>query len=253
MRYFIEFSYNGKSYHGWQYQPNAISIQEVLNSALSKILKAEISVMGAGRTDAGVHAAQMFGHFDCDVNFDKDVILFRLNSYLPPSIAIFDIFEVDPKAHSRFHALSRTYRYRIATTKNVFIRDFAYSMHKPLDIDKMNAASLILFEYIDFQCFSRSNTDVKTFNCDIKEAFWTYTDGELVFTITANRFLRNMVRAIVGTLINVGLGKIEVEAMHEIIQSKDRSKAGFSAPANGLTLMHIEYPESIKEVKTIHE
>lgn len=246
LRYFIEFSYNGKSYHGWQSQPNAVSVQEVLESALSKILRSKINVMGAGRTDTGVHAAQMFAHFDIETAFDTDNVLFKLNCFLPADIAIHRIFQVRDKAHARFDALSRTYIYRIATRKNVFLYDFAYHVYFPLDIDKMNDACGILLGYNDFQCFSKSNTDVKTFLCTIKEAFWEYDDTVLVFTITADRFLRNMVRAIVGTMIEIGMGKIEVGKLHDIIQSKDRGQAGFSVPAQGLYLTNITYPDTIK-------
>lgn len=201
--------------------------------------------MGAGRTDAGVHASQMFAHFEVEEPFDIDLIIFKLNCYLPADVAVKNIFEVHEKAHARFNALSRTYRYRIATNKNVFNSDFAYHVYFPVDIHKMNAACDILFQYNDFQCFSKSNTDVKTYHCNIMEASWKLKDDELVFTITADRFLRNMVRAIVGTMIEIGLGKMEVEKMHHIIQSKDRSEAGYSVPAQGLYLTKIVYPESI--------
>ncbi len=246
MRYFIEFSYNGKAYHGWQNQPNAISVQQVLEEALSKLLRTKIAVMGAGRTDAGVHASQMFAHFVVDQTFDIDSIIFKLNCFLPKDIAIHTIFEVNDKAHARFNALSRTYHYRICTRKNVFASDFAYHVFFPLDIEKMNKACDILFQYKDFQCFSKSNTDVKTYHCSIKEAFWELEEHELVFTITADRFLRNMVRAIVGTMIEIGLGKLEVEKLHDIIKSKDRSEAGYSVPAQGLYLTKILYPDTIK-------
>src|SRR5690606_22600763 len=161
-------------------------------------------------------------------------------------IAIHEIFKVHQKVHARFNALSRTYNYRIATKKNVFTTDFAYHIYFPLNVELMNTACKILFQYNNFQCFSKSNTDVKTYHCTIKEAVWEMIDGELVFTITADRFLRNMVRAIVGTMITIGLGKIEVEALHQIIQSQNRSEAGFSVPANGLFLTKIVYPESIR-------
>ena len=245
MRYFIEFSYNGTAYHGWQSQPNAISVQQVLEEALSKMLRTKISVMGAGRTDSGVHAAEMFAHFEVEESFDSDLIIFKLNCFLPKDIAVHSIFEVNPKAHARFSALSRTYNYRIATKKNVFASDFAYRIFFALDIEKMNEACKILFHYKDFQCFSKSNTDVKTYHCDIKEAFWEFKDDEMVFTITADRFLRNMVRAIVGTMIEIGYGKIEVNQLHDIIKSKDRSEAGFSVPAQGLYLTKIVYPDTI--------
>ncbi len=246
MKYFIEFSYNGKAYHGWQNQPNAISVQEVLEQALSTLLQCDISVMGAGRTDAGVHASQMFAHFNVERDLDVEDLVYKLNSFLPKDIAISDVFLVQAEAHARFDALSRTYRYKIATSKNVFDYDFAYQLQLPLDIEVMNEACKILFQYKDFQCFSKSNTDVKTYNCVIKEAYWTKKSNELIFTITADRFLRNMVRAIVGTMVNIGLGKLRPEDLHDIISSKNRSKAGFSVPAHGLFLEEIKYPESIK-------
>ena len=246
MRYFLELSYNGKAYHGWQIQPNAISVQEGLEKALSTILKEEISIVGAGRTDTGVHASKMFAHFDFEGDLVSKDITYKLNSFLPKDIAIHGVFEVMPTAHARFDALSRTYHYRISTSKNVFNGDFAYQVLLPLDIEAMNKACKILFEYNDFQCFSKSNTDVKTYHCDIKEAFWTENGDELLFIITANRFLRNMVRAIVGTMVNIGLGKLQSEDLHDIIASKNRSNAGFSVPAHGLYLVEISYPEEIK-------
>lgn len=245
MRYFIELSYNGKAYHGWQRQPNAITVQQVLEHALSTLLRIPLRVMGAGRTDSGVHASQMFAHFDMDDSFDIETLIFKINWFLPHDIAVHRIFEVRDKAHARFNALSRTYHYRISNTKNVFTHDFAYKIHQPLDIDKMNRACEILLQYKDFECFSKSNTDVKTYYCDIKEANWILNDTELTFIITADRFLRNMVRAIVGTMVNIGLGKLEVENLHDIIRSKDRSEAGFSVPPQGLYLMDIQYPNTI--------
>ena len=246
MRYFIEFSYNGKAYHGWQFQPNAISVQQVLEEALSKLLRAKISVMGAGRTDAGVHALQMFAHFVAEDEFDIESIVFKLNCYLPKDIAIHNIFKVNEKGHARFSAKSRTYNYRISNKKNPFASDFAYHVYFSLDIEKMNEACDILLQYKDFQCFSKTNTDVKTYHCDIKEAHWKLENDEFIFTITADRFLRNMVRAIVGTMIEIGLGKMEVSHLHQVIESKNRSEAGFSVPANGLYLTKIVYPDTIK-------
>lgn len=247
MRFFIELSYNGKAYHGWQNQPNAISVQEVLEKAMTTILKTEISIMGAGRTDTGVHASQMFAHFDFEGNFEAKKLVYKLNSFLPKDIAIHNIFEVSSEAHARFYAERRTYNYKISTSKNVFDYDFAYQVQSSLDVDAMNEACKILFEYKDFQCFSKSNTDVKTYNCDITEAYWAQNNNQLVFTITANRFLRNMVRAIVGTMVNIGLGKLKPNDLHQIIASKDRGKAGFSAPAHGLYLVEIVYPKKIRE------
>lgn len=246
MRYFIELAYNGKQYHGWQIQPNAVTVQETLNKALSLLLGETITIMGAGRTDAGVHASQMFAHFDISQTIEDDTIVFRLNSYLPADIAIKDVFRVSDEAHARFDAISRTYFYKVSTTKNVFEDDLAYTVLQPLDVDAMNKACEILLEYKDFKCFSKAHTDVKTYNCDIQLAKWERKEDQLIFTITADRFLRNMVRAIVGTLINIGLGKLEVSAMRGIIDSKDRAKAGFSVPAKGLFLSEIKYPKSIK-------
>lgn len=248
MRYFIELSYNGKAYHGWQRQPNATSVQQVLEHGLSTLLRVPIKVMGAGRTDTGVHASQMFAHFDMDEIFDVDTLIYKINWFLPHDIAVHRIFEVRDKAHARFNAVSRTYHYRISNTKNVFTHDFAYKIYLPLNVDKMNKACEILVQYKDFECFSKSNTDVKTYFCDIKEAYWVLKDTELTFVITADRFLRNMVRAIVGTMVNIGLGKLDVEKLHDIIQSKDRSEAGFSVPPQGLYLMDIRYPDTIFNV-----
>ena len=246
MRYFLELSYNGKDYFGWQNQPNAITIQEVIEKALSTILKEDIAILGAGRTDTGVHALQMFAHFDTETTLNLSDLKYKLNSYLPKDIAIYNIFRVTENAHARFDALSREYLYRIALKKNPFTFESTYYLKAYLDVDKMKEASKILFDYKDFQCFSKSNTDVKTYHCNIMKAEWSYGNNELHFVIKANRFLRNMVRAIVGTMVNIGLGKIEVEKLHNIIQSKNRSEAGFSVPANALYLTKIEYPEHIK-------
>ncbi|WP_303315915.1 tRNA pseudouridine(38-40) synthase TruA [Flavivirga abyssicola] len=249
MRYFIELSYNGAAYHGWQNQPNDISVQEVVEKALSVLLKETISIMGAGRTDTGVHASQMFAHFDTHVVFNEVNVVYKLNSYLPKDIAIRNIFKVKEETHARFDAKSRTYLYRIALKKDVFSFDNSFYVKQDLNVEKMNEASELLFRYKDFQCFSKSNTDVKTYYCDIMKAKWTIENNELHFVIKADRFLRNMVRAIVGTMINIGLGKIDVEDLHTIIKSKNRSEAGFSVPAHGLYLTEVEYPNDIK----IHE
>ena len=246
MRYFIELSYNGSAYHGWQNQPTAISVQEVLENALSTLLKTPISIMGAGRTDTGVHASQMFAHFDFNDTIDTESIIFKINSFLPKDIAVHNIFKVKDAAHTRFNALSRTYIYRITLEKNVFTTDSVYYIKKRLDVDKMNEASKILLDYKDFQCFSKSNTDVKTYHCSIMKAEWVLENDELHFTIQADRFLRNMVRAIVGTMINIGLGKISVDDLHTIIKSKNRSEAGFSVPAHALYLAKVAYPDDIK-------
>lgn len=246
MRYFIQLAYNGKSYHGWQIQPNAITVQETIEKGLSTILNTTLSIVGAGRTDTGVHASQMFAHFDFDGDFEIEDTVYKLNSFLPNAIAILQIFEVKPEAHARFHAIKRTYTYKIALTKNVFDYDYSYHVQMPLDSNKMNEASTLLLNYTNFQCFSKSNTDVKTYNCKIETAFWKQENDMLIFTISADRFLRNMVRAIVGTLIDVGLGKLKVEEMNAIIQSKNRSEAGFSVPAKGLYLTEVMYLDAIK-------
>ncbi|MBT8325052.1 MAG: tRNA pseudouridine(38-40) synthase TruA [Winogradskyella sp.] len=249
MRFFIELAYNGKAYHGWQIQPNAVTIQEVIEKALSTLLSDKISVVGAGRTDTGVHASQMFAHFDYNESIDNDQLTYKLNSLLPSDISVLNLIEVDPDAHARFDAISRTYNYRICTTKDVFEYDFSYAMHLPLDIKKMNDAADVLLMYSDFQCFSKSNTDVKTYNCNIKEAIWSQQGNMITFVITADRFLRNMVRAIVGTLIEIGLHKRDIDDLREIIKSKNRSNAGYSVPAHGLFLTRIEYPQSIMKTK----
>ena len=242
MRYFIKFAYNGTKYHGWQYQPNAISVQETLNKVFSTLLQEEIDIVGAGRTDTGVHASEMFGHFDTDKEFDLENLKRRANSFLPKDIAVFKIIPVHIDAHARFDATSRTYHYHISTVKDVFSNDLAWFNQNPLDVEAMNEAAKILLDFTDFECFSKSNTDVFTYNCKITEAYWKKENNQLIFTITADRFLRNMVRAIVGTLVNIGLHKITKKDFIAIIESKDRKKAGFSVPAQGLFLTKITYP-----------
>ncbi|AZQ43721.1 tRNA pseudouridine(38-40) synthase TruA [Nonlabens ponticola] len=244
-RYFIEFAYDGTAYHGWQKQPEAITVQQVLEEGLSKILRTPIIVMGAGRTDAGVHATQMFAHFDADIDMDLEQLVYRLNRWLPKDIAIFEIKPVTEKAHARFHATHRSYEYRFNLRPDPFKNRTTYILYRLPDVDRMQQAAEILLDYKDFECFSRSNTDVKTFICDVNEARFEQQGYELVFHITANRFLRNMVRAIVGTLLEIGYGKREVNDMHDIINSKDRNKAGASAPAQGLYLTQVLYPENI--------
>ena len=246
MRYFIELSYNGKAYHGWQIQPNAISVQEVIEKALSTLLNSTISIVGAGRTDAGVHAKQMFAHFDSEKEIDEKQLTYKLNSFLPKDVAIHQIFKVKDDAHARFDATARAYKYEISRVKNPFTTDSAYLVQMPLNVEAMNTACEKLLGHKDFQCFSKSNTDVKTYYCTIELAQWTEGDAALTFEVKADRFLRNMVRAIVGTLLNVGLGKLSVDDLDRIIASKDRSEAGYSVPAHGLYLTKVEYPESIK-------
>ncbi len=241
LRYFIELSYNGTHYHGWQYQPNAASVQETLHKALSTILKTTIDLTGAGRTDTGVHARQMFAHFDFNDPIDSPKLVYQLNSYLPKDIAVYQIHEVHEDAHARFDAKKRTYEYHIHQQKDVFENETSWYYQNPLDLDKMNAACKLLFDHTDFECFSKVHTDVNTFDCKIYEAHWKQNGNQLVFTIAADRFLRNMVRAIVGTMVNIGLGKITLADFTAIIESKDRNRAGFSVPAHGLYLTQIEY------------
>lgn len=242
MRYFIEFAYKGTNYHGWQYQPNAISVQETLNKALSTLFKKEIDLVGAGRTDAGVHAKKMFAHFDLEEPIDVAYYIHKLNSFLPKDIAILNIHSVHEEAHARFDATKRTYEYHIHTQKDAFESDDSWYYQNNLNINLMNEACKLLFHYIDFECFSKTHTDVNTFNCIIHEAHWQQKDNRLIFTIAADRFLRNMVRAIVGTMVNIGLEKVSLQDFVEIIESKDRNKAGFSVPAHGLYLTKVAYP-----------
>lgn len=251
MRYFIEFAYNGTHYHGWQYQPNAISVQETLNKVFSTLLQEEIDIVGAGRTDAGVHASQMYGHFDTEKEIDKDKLIYKANSFLPKDIAVYDIIPLHNDAHARFDATSRTYNYFISTKKDIFGNETSWTNQLPLDFELMNEAAQLLLYYTDFQCFSKSNTDVFTYNCKITEAYWRKENNKLIFTITADRFLRNMVRAIVGTLVNIGLQKITKDDLIKIIESKDRKKAGFSVPAQGLFLTNITYPYISKKNESI--
>ena len=241
MRYFIKLAYNGTNYHGWQVQPNASSVQETLNKALSVILNEEINIMGAGRTDTGVHAKEMFAHFDYTPSLEIDSVLHKLKSYLPKDIVIYDIIPVRDDAHARFDAKKRTYNYYITSVKDVFSQEESWYYHQNLDVELMNQAAKILLNHTDFQCFSKVNTDVNTFNCTISEAYWTQENNLLIFTISADRFLRNMVRAIVGTLVNVGLHKITLPDFNSIIENKNRNEAGFSVPAQGLFLTKIEY------------
>ncbi len=242
MRYFIEFAYHGKNYFGYQKQPNAISVQETLEKALSLILKESIEIVGAGRTDAGVHAKQMYAHFNFDHEINESDLVKKLNSFLPSDIAIHQLIKVNDDAHARFDAINRTYEYHIHLKKNPFLENVSWYVHSSLDIQKMNEACKILMEYNDFECFSKVKTDVFTFNCKITYANWDIKEDRIIFTISADRFLRNMVRAIVGTMINIGSGKMEMLEIRKIIESKDRNKAGFSVPAHGLFLTKVDYP-----------
>ncbi|MBQ9666437.1 MAG: tRNA pseudouridine(38-40) synthase TruA [Bacteroidaceae bacterium] len=246
MRYFIYLSYDGARYHGWQIQPNGISVQEVLGKALSTLLRTPIEVTGAGRTDAGVNASLMVAHFDTTQEVD-DNLAYKLNKFLPYDIAIHKIIPVKADAHARFSATSRTYHYYVITEKSPF-EPYAYRFPLPLDFDLMNEAAATLFDYIDFTSFSKLHTDVKTNNCRITHAEWSQVSPiKWQFTITADRFLRNMVRAIVGTLLDVGRGVLTIEQFREIIEKKDRCSAGTSVPGNALFLADVTYPEDVFE------
>ena len=245
MRYFIDLSYNGTNFHGWQVQPNALTVQSLMNDCLSTLLTEKINCVGAGRTDTGVHAKQMIAHFDCDKIFNPINLVSKLNAFLPKDIAIRSIRKVQSKAHARFDAKRRTYVYKICSSKNVFEYDKSYFFKNKLDLELMNEASLMLMNYSDFESFSRKNSDVKTFICYLSEATWTESNDFIQFKISADRFLRNMVRAIVGTMIDIGTKKTSLKEFDRIIQSKDRSLAGASAPSRGLYLTHIDYNNSI--------
>lgn len=245
MRYFIQFSYNGKNYFGYQIQPKEISVQEVIEKALSTLLKERVSIVGAGRTDTGVHAKNMYAHFDFEAALPHGFAE-RLNRFVPMDISVQRIFEVPLEAHARFDATYRTYEYKVSLNKDPFSLDQALQHYKrPLDVEKMNQAAKILLEYEDFESFAKVGADNKTFLCQVTEAQWRKEGELLIFRISANRFLRNMVRSIVGTLLEVGTGKREVEDLHPIIQKKDRGAAGTSAPAHGLSLIEVGYPEGI--------
>lgn len=245
-RYFITLSYNGKNYVGWQIQPNGMSVQQMLQDALSTILRENIEIVGAGRTDAGVHAEKMVAHFDCsELPFNEALLVEKLNSFLPKDIAICEIREVNPDAHARFSALSRTYTYYLTTDKDPFCGELSYRVFFQPDLDAMNRLCPILKEYTDFTSFSKLHTDVKTNNCRVEEAHWEKKGNSYVFTIKADRFLRNMVRAIVGTLLEAGRGRLDERGFRRIIDAQNRSVAGNSVPGHALFLCDVAYPEDI--------
>lgn len=248
MRYFIQLQYKGTNFHGWQIQPNACSVQEELNKALSLLLREVINVVGAGRTDTGVHASFFVAHFDTENSInDLQKLIFKLNSFLGKDILIETIFEVPKANHARFSPTSRTYHYFISRNKAPFLSESVAIFPYDLDLKSMNNAASVLKDYTDFTSFSKLHTDVKTNNCIIHSAQWFQRNDLLVFEITADRFLRNMVRAIVGTLLEVGRGKITVNEVREIIEKQDRGLAGASAKANGLFLSDIKYPTAIDQ------
>jgi len=248
-RFFIEIKYDGTNYHGWQIQDNASSVQEEINKAFSTILQETIEVVGAGRTDAGVHAHQLFAHFDIKKEFNIEKTLFKVNKFLADDISCTAIIKVGDEAHARFSATARTYEYWISPAKNPFLQNKAYYLPYSLNLTLMNNAAMELLKYTDFSCFSRSKTDTFTNDCDVTFAQWEQKNDCFVFTITANRFLRNMVRAIVGTMLDIGQQKIEITDLQEIIKSKNRGNAGTSAPAHALYLTEVKYPIGIINYK----
>lgn len=245
-RYFIELAYNGSTYHGWQIQPNAPSVQAELNQALSTFLRQDIHVVGAGRTDTGVHASFYVAHFDSPIPLpDLEQLAYKLNRMTSQGIAIHRIYPVPADTHARFSALSRTYKYYIDKYKDPFTCDYAWKVHPLPDIQRMNEACPVLMEYRDFTSFSKLHTDTKTNICRIIKASWEDTGKQLVFTIQADRFLRNMVRAIVGTLLEIGQDKLTIPELREIIISQNRCNAGHSVPGHALFLCDIEYPSTL--------
>ena len=246
MRHFITLSYDGTAYHGWQIQPNGISVQEVLTQALATLLREEVSVVGAGRTDAGVHAMKMIAHFDTEQSIDCQRMADKLNRLLPPDIAVQCVRPVCADAHARFSATSRTYHYYVTTAKDPFSRHRTMRLFHTPDFERMNEAARCLFHYTDFTSFSKLHTDVATNNCRIMQAGWQQvSEHEWVFIIQADRFLRNMVRAVVGTLLEVGRGKMSIEDFCRVIEKKDRCSAGTSVPGHALFLVDVTYDSSI--------
>jgi len=248
MRYFVKLAYNGSPFFGWQIQPEQISVQEVLEHAFSLLLKEKIEITGCGRTDTGVHAKEYFAHFDIDKMLNESELIrlvFKLNSFLSKEIVIYEIRPVASQAHARFDAISRTYCYYIDTEKNPFTYPYTYRVFEKLDIEAMNGAAVLLLQNKNFESFSKVHTEVHHFECEVTESVWYKENHQLIFRITANRFLRNMVRAIVGTLLMVGKGKIGIREFQDIINQKNRTHAGMSVPAHALFLEKVRYPENV--------
>lgn len=245
MRYFFEITYHGGRFHGWQRQNNALSVQEVVEECLSTLLKESISIVASGRTDTGVHCRQQYFHVDVSDKLETEQLKWKLNSFLPKEIAIISIHRVDDNAHARFDAVRRSYEYLIHTSKEPFYSGLSAPIYKNLDIDRMNEACQFLLGEQDFMCFSKTKTDVNTYICHIFEAFWQRKDGLLIFQISANRFLRGMVRTIVGTMLEIGECKREVDDLEKVIISKNRKNAGAAAPPEGLYLAAVEYPAGL--------
>lgn len=245
-RFFLNFSYDGSAYHGWQIQPNAISVQEVMTSVLRTLFEKDLDIIAAGRTDAGVHALAMTAHFDTAHPIENpDAMAHKLDRMLPADIAVRSLRRVRPGAHARFDAISRTYQYKITLQKDPFLRDYSLRLYYEPDVEAMNKAAGRLLEYSDFTSFSKVHTDVKTFICKVTQARWERRGSELIFTIQADRFLRNMVRAIVGSLLEVGKGRMDEEGFCRIIEARDRCRAGTSVPAQALYLTEVKYSEDL--------
>ena len=246
-RYFLDFSYDGGAYHGWQIQPNNMTVQQLMTERLALVFGPGFALTGAGRTDAGVHASQMVAHFDVEQPIaDLPSMMVKMNSLFPDDIAVRELYQVRPDAHARFDALSRRYQYHFCLKKNPYKRQYSTRLYSLPDVEAMNWAAALLFEYRDFSSFSKVHTDVKTNNCRIMEAQWQQTGDELIFSIKADRFLRNMVRAIVGTMLEVGRHKMSLEDFRAVIEKKDRCAAGTSAPPQGLFLVAVDYPDDIR-------
>ena len=249
-RYFLKLAYRGTAYHGWQIQENAHTVQAEMNDKISTLCGEPVNVVGCGRTDTGVHARNFYLHFDLKntLNYPSADFVFKLNRFLPEDIVVYGMWEVPPEAHARFDAVSRTYRYYISLRKDPFVRDLAMQFTGVLDVRAMQKATAYLVNYEDFTSFSKLHTQTATNICHIAEAGWTHNENRLVFTITADRFLRNMVRAIVGTLLEMGRGKLKPEDIKTIIEAKDRGKAGFSVPAQGLFLERVRYSADMEKI-----
>lgn len=245
MRYFFEITYNGSNYHGWQSQANALGVQSVVEKVLSQLVREEIDIVGSGRTDTGVHCLQQFFHADIARAFDPTQLLQRMNSFLPKDIAIRSIRKVRSNANARYAATERTYQYHITQTKEPLQDGYSFYFFKPINMQTLERASALLVGMHDFECFSKVKTDVDHFMCNVIQARWTRKGSRLVFSISANRFLRGMVRAVVGTLLDVGTGKISIDELKYILKSKDRKKAGMNVPPDGLYLVGVKYPKNI--------
>lgn len=249
-RYFLRLQYHGAAFHGWQKQPNALAVQEVLEKAVSTLLGQPTEVIGAGRTDTGVHAAEMFAHFDAPSGLDLDQLAFRLNAFLPESIAILAVIPVVQEAHARFSAQARTYEYHIHWRKDAFLNDRSWYVRQQPDLEALQAAAALMLQFDEFSAFARSNDAATHHRCDIMQSVWEHQNDRSLYRVTANRFLRNMVRAMVGTMMEVGRGKMELEQLAAVIASGDRRQAGESAPPQGLFLTRVEYPEAIFSCQT---